>query len=43
IHGDSSGGACSGPTVTVNGSGRATVTVAAKDAVALYVGTLVRH
>jgi alpha-amylase len=43
IHGDSFGGACSGPTVTVNGTGRATVTVAAKDAVALYVGTLLRH
>jgi alpha-amylase len=34
IHGSISNGSCSGPTVTVNSHGRATVTVAAKDAVA---------
>jgi len=37
IHGDPAGnGRCSGPTVKVDGSGRATVTVPAKDAVAFY-------
>ncbi|GGM71971.1 carbohydrate-binding module family 20 domain-containing protein [Dactylosporangium sucinum] len=38
IHGDYNATAqtCSGPTVTVNGSGQATVGVAAKDAVALH-------
>ena len=36
IHGSVSGGHCSGPTVTVGGNGRATVTIAAKDAVAFY-------
>ncbi|MFD5464159.1 carbohydrate-binding module family 20 domain-containing protein [Kitasatospora sp. NPDC127059] len=43
IHGDytAANGSCSGPTVTVDGSGNATVSIAAKDAVALYgkVGT----
>jgi alpha-amylase len=34
IHGDVSNGTCSGPTVTVDAHGRATVTVPAKDAVA---------
>jgi alpha-amylase len=34
IHGSVSNGACSGPTVTVDSGGNATVTVAAKDAVA---------
>jgi alpha-amylase len=34
IHGTVSGGSCSGPTVTVSGSGSATVTVNSKDAVA---------
>ncbi|MBV9593022.1 MAG: alpha amylase C-terminal domain-containing protein, partial [Actinobacteria bacterium] len=34
IHGSLSNGTCSGPTVTVDAHGRATVTVAAKDAVA---------
>ena len=34
IHGVKSGGACSGPTIRVRASGRATVTLAAKDAVA---------
>jgi len=43
IHGDVTGGVCSGPTVTVDGAGRATVTVAAKDAVAVHTGTLVRR
>jgi alpha-amylase len=36
-HGDFSGGTCSGPTVSVNSSGSATVAVAAKDAVAIDV------
>lgn len=38
IHGTytASSGACSGPTVTVDANGTATVTVAAKDSVALY-------
>ncbi|MER7279343.1 carbohydrate-binding module family 20 domain-containing protein [Dactylosporangium sp. NPDC000244] len=38
IHGDynTSASTCSGPTVTVNGSGQATVGVAAKDAVAIH-------
>ncbi|WP_084557909.1 carbohydrate-binding module family 20 domain-containing protein [Hamadaea tsunoensis] len=40
IHGDFSGGTCSGPTVTVSG-GRATVAVAAKDAVAIDVNARV--
>lgn len=37
IHGDPSGTTCSGPTVTVDSAGRATITVAAMDAVALHV------
>ncbi|MFR9798759.1 carbohydrate-binding module family 20 domain-containing protein [Streptomyces sp. MS06] len=38
IHGDydAAAGTCSGPTVTVDGAGDATVSVAAEDAVALY-------
>lgn len=37
IHGDvSTDGSCTGPAVTVNGSGQATVTVNAHDSVALY-------
>ncbi|MFD0330840.1 carbohydrate-binding module family 20 domain-containing protein [Streptacidiphilus monticola] len=41
IHGDynAATGSCSGPTVTVDASGNATVSVAAKDAVALYATT----
>jgi alpha-amylase len=35
IHGTASGGSCSGPTITVNGSGVATVTLAALDSVAI--------
>jgi alpha-amylase len=35
IHGDFSGGSCSGPLVTVDGSGNATVNVAGMDAVAI--------
>jgi len=34
VHGTTSGGACSGPTVAVDAQGRAHVTVPAKDAVA---------
>ena len=41
IHGDVSGGSCTGPTVTVNGAGQATLTVAAMDAVAIHAGSLV--
>jgi alpha-amylase len=43
IHGDFNAAAatCSGPTVTVNGSGQATTGVAAKDAVAIHVGARV--
>jgi alpha-amylase len=41
IHGDVSGSTCSGPTVTVNGTGQATITVAAMDAVAIHAGSLV--
>jgi alpha-amylase len=37
IHGDSQGGGCTGPTVTVDANGGATVSVTAKDAVALDV------
>lgn len=36
IHGDLQSGSCTGPTVSVDASGNATVTVNAKDAVALY-------
>lgn len=41
IHGTytASTGACSGPTVTVDANGTATVTIAAKDSVALYATT----
>ncbi|MFJ5230868.1 carbohydrate-binding module family 20 domain-containing protein [Kitasatospora sp. NPDC088391] len=39
IHGDVSGSACTGPTVAVDGSGLATVTVNPGDAVALYAAT----
>jgi len=42
IHGEHRGGACSGPTVTVDRAGLATVTVPAKDAVAFDAGDLVR-
>jgi alpha-amylase len=42
IHGDQHTGSCSGPTVTVDGAGLATVTIAAKDAVAFDAGNLVR-
>ena len=39
IHGDpGSSGSCSGPAVTVNGSGQATVTVNPGDSVAVYTG-----
>src|SRR5690349_2967245 len=43
IHGDytATTQTCSGPTVTVNGSGQATVGVAAKDAVAIHAGARV--
>ncbi|WP_433040075.1 carbohydrate-binding module family 20 domain-containing protein [Dactylosporangium sp. CS-033363] len=43
IHGDYNAAAstCSGPTVTVNGSGQATVGVGAKDAVAIHAGARV--
>jgi alpha-amylase len=43
IHGDYNAAAqtCSGPTVTVNGSGQATLGVSAKDAVALHVNARV--
>ena len=39
IHGSVSGSTCSGPTVSVNSSGQATVTVPAGDSVALYAQT----
>ncbi|MFB9237791.1 alpha-amylase family protein [Plantactinospora siamensis] len=35
-HGDRSGGGCTGPTYSVDGSGRFTATVGANDAIALY-------
>ncbi|WP_432824215.1 carbohydrate-binding module family 20 domain-containing protein [Dactylosporangium sp. CA-092794] len=43
IHGDYNAAAqsCSGPTVTVNGSGQATVGVSTKDAVAIHAGARV--
>jgi alpha-amylase len=41
IHGDLSGGACTGPTVVVGAGGTATAGVAAKDAVAIDVDTRV--
>ena len=41
IHGNpGASDSCSGPTVSVNSSGQATVTVAANDSVALYTGAL---
>ncbi len=43
IHGTLTGGACSGPTVTVDNHGKATVNVPAKDAVAFTVADLVHH
>jgi alpha-amylase len=42
IHGDYGNGTCSGPTVTVDDAGLATVTVPAKDAVAFDARNLVR-
>jgi alpha-amylase len=39
VHGTRSGRTCSGPVVTVNGSGRASVTVPGKDAVAISVAS----
>jgi alpha-amylase len=41
IHGDAGNGSCTGPTVTVDASGSATVGVGAKDAVALHVNARV--
>jgi alpha-amylase len=41
IHGDFSNGACSGPTVTVNAAGQATISVNAWDAVAIHAGAKV--
>ncbi|GAA5529106.1 carbohydrate-binding module family 20 domain-containing protein [Herpetosiphon gulosus] len=38
IHGDFSNGSCSGPTISVNNSGQATITVAAMDSVAIHGG-----
>ncbi len=38
IHGDFNNGACSGPTISVNSSGQATITVAAMDSVAIHGG-----
>ena len=43
IHRQPDHGSCSGPTVTVDGHGRATVTVPAKDAVAFTVADLVHR
>jgi alpha-amylase len=43
IHGNYSGGSCSGPTVTVDGKGLATVTVPGKDAIAFDARNLVRR
>jgi alpha-amylase len=43
IHGNVSNGSCSGPTVTVDGHGKATVTVPAQDAVAFDTGDLIHH
>ncbi|PZS13936.1 MAG: alpha-amylase [Pseudonocardiales bacterium] len=42
IHGTAAHGGCTGPTVTVNSHGKATVTVPAQDAVAFDAGDLVR-
>ena len=41
IHGDFTGGACTGPTVAVDASGNATVSTAAKDSVALDINAAV--
>jgi hypothetical protein len=41
--GDLQGGRCTGPTVTVDAHGKATVTVAANDPVAFDIGDLVRR
>ncbi len=41
IHGDFNNGSCSGPTVTVNSSGQATLSIGSMDAVALHVGAKV--
>ncbi|ABX06697.1 MAG TPA: ATPase [Herpetosiphon sp.] len=38
IHGDFNNGSCSGPTISVNSSGQATITVAAMDSVAIHGG-----
>ncbi|NBE84702.1 hypothetical protein [Micromonospora rubida] len=38
IHGDFSGGACSGPVITVDASGWFAAGVAAHDAIAIHVG-----
>lgn len=43
VHGTLANGACSGPTVTVDRRGVASVTVPAKDAVAFTAGDLVRR
>ena len=43
IHGDFHNGTCTGPTVTVDNAGQATVTVPAKDAVAFDAKNLVSH
>jgi len=43
IHGTDAHGSCSGPTVTVDGRGHATVTVPAQDSVAIDAGELVRR
>ena len=43
IHGNLTAGRCSGPTVTVNRHGNATVTVPAKDSVAFDVADLLRR
>jgi len=41
VHGDYSGGSCSGPLVSVDGSGNATVNVAGMDAVAVHTAARV--
>ena len=43
IHGDFANGSCTGPTVTVDSHGKATVTVPAKDSVAFDASNLVRR
>jgi alpha-amylase len=42
IHGNVKHGTCTGPTITVNTRGRATITVAGKDSVAIYTAGLIR-